>query len=169
MKQVSVAPAGRAGDYAYIFRGRGWHIVPTREMKWENRIVSRPAHSAPLFTDDITFAQWFGPRGTYRNASHIGVLTGAVSGGLYVFEVNMVDPKAVTVWETMAARLGLNLDAEFAAMTDDNYLRTFLKFHGPSHPPRGVFYPGITIFGDGDFVSIPTLTLEDIKREGGVH
>jgi len=169
MKLKSLTSAGRAGDLAYLFRGRGWHIVPTRPIISQHLNGIGAAHHSPIRADDITFAQWFGPRGTYRKARNIGVFTGQVSGGLYVFEINMNDPEAVATWEKTIAGHEPKINPEFTSYTEDNHYRLFIKIVGPSRPPSGMVYPGITIFGDGDFVSIPTLTLEDIKREGGVH
>jgi hypothetical protein len=170
MKLKATTTKGRARTYATIFRERGWHVVPTRQVRLPNGGVGiSTAHHSRSRADDMTFSQWFGPQGVYRNASYIGVFTGQVSGGLHVFEVNLNDPKAVAMWEKVVAWLGLAVDREFATRTKDDHLRTFIKFSGPNYPPRGHVYPGLTIFGDGDFVSIPVRILDDIKREEGVH
>ena len=168
MTQNFINYNNRAGEYAHTFRQRGWQIVPTK-LVGKACIKAATSNRQILTnrTDDATFSKWFGPEGTCRNDSHIGVFTGAVSDGLIVVDVDTANPDAMRWWKSASIRMGIDTDREFVTFTDDNHLRIFLKFSPFSRPPRGRIRSGVTIFGDGDFVAIPVRTLADVKREGG--
>ena len=170
MTDDSFTTADSAGDWAYALRERGWQVVPTVPWGKHGRAaaVSGPQIQMRL-VDDILFNRWFGRKGKYRQARHLGIFTGAVSGGLFVFEINTLDPGAMHWWSVVAQRMGVDPGKEFTAYTGDHHLRVFLQIKGDVLPPRGMIRPGVTIFGDGDFLVIPVRTLADEKRDKGVQ
>ena len=152
-----------------MLRHRGWQVVPA--VAWGRKglisaVSGRRYHER--LVDDETFASWFGPNGAHRDANSLGIFTGTVSRCLHVYEIELQNPTAMAWWEYVSHRLDLDPRRNLTVITN-GYLRTFIHMDLSKHGFRGEVAPGITVYGDGDFITVPVRTTQDAMHEEGVH
>ena len=144
-------------DYAYMYRQLGLQVVPSyhpsEAKSWKRPLLSSWKEFETTLVPDSQFEKWWGPDGSHRHKTNIGLITGDCSNDVFVLDVDLHTKPEAQAWlvnllDSYNDGKALNCPCQQTGGGGFQYL-----FRAPGHWPAPTMKTpiGIDIRGQGGF------------------
>ena len=89
-------------DYAYMYRQLGLQVVPSyhpsEAKSWKRPLLSSWKEFETTLVPDSQFEKWWGPDGSHRHKTNMGLITGDCSNDVFVLDVDLHTKPEAQAW-----------------------------------------------------------------------